>query len=107
MATRAPYKGLTDTLQSREHADVSDLGKAPADKANAPSGTGAWAYNAADYAKLQKPANPDYYAPLGAGGAPTGGGSPTAVHYTQRAANNGWRAARPPSTTAACTSSRA
>jgi len=92
MATRMPYKGLSDTLQSREHTDVSNLAKPPLNKVHSPS-TGSWTYNAADYAKLQKPANPEYYAPIGAGGADTGGGYPTAVHYTQRAVNNGQRTA--------------
>ena len=52
--------------------------------------TGHYKYDPDDYAAVQKPRNPDYYQPVGAGGA-----HPTVVsgtsQYDQREVNNGQR----------------
>merc|ERR1712164_121366 len=47
-------------------------------------GTGNYRYEAADYAKVQKAKNPDYYTPVGSGGT-----YPTHVHYKTATTNNG------------------
>jgi len=71
MSTLAPYKGLANT------ADTPHVGTDPVTRHDAP--TGGIQQGSSNYAKVRRPANPDYYTP----------GTPNAVEYVQNPENNG------------------
>merc|ERR1719313_934630 len=84
MATLAPYKGKVNTRET-----VAHLGSDWYDTRGSKTPTGVAKYDPANYEKLQKAANPDYY------GGRRGG---DAHDYAQPAGNNGQPTAHPTTT---------